>query len=103
MPLPTLRRKQESTIIRGGDLFSSNKSLGIHNNDLEERRPKNTLQITESPLNDSLLMLVDLAQDIQVTKYTRYQIQFRTLILRKAQKFLQYFVSPKFTDKGGRG
>ena len=85
MPLPTLRRKQESTIIRGGDLFASNKSLGIHNNDLEERRPKNTLQITESPLNDSLLMLVDLAQDIQVTKYTRYQIQFRTLILHKDQ------------------
>ena len=83
MPLPTLRRKQESTIIRGADLFSSNKSLGIHNNDLEERRPKNTLQITESPLNDSLLMLVDLAQDIQVTKYTPYQIQFRTLILHK--------------------
>ena len=83
MPLPTLRRKQESTIIRGGDLFASNKSLGIHNNDLEERRPKNTLQITESPLNDSLLMLVDLAQDIQVTKYTRSQIQFRILILHK--------------------
>ena len=80
MPLPTLRRKQESTIIRGGDLFSSNKSLGIHNNDLEERRPKNTLQITESPLNDSLLMLVDLAQDIQVTKYTRSRIQFTTIL-----------------------
>ena len=80
MPLPTLRRKQESTIILGGDLFSSNKNSGVHNNDLEERRPKNTLQITESPLNDSLLMLVDLAQDIQVTKYTRYQIQFRTLL-----------------------
>ena len=79
MPLPTLRRKQESTIKRGGDLFASNKSLGIHNNDLEERRSKNTLQITESPLNDSLLMLVDLAQDIQVTKYTRSQIQFTTL------------------------
>ena len=85
MPLPTLRRKQENTIVRGGDLVASNKSLGIHNNDLEERRSKNTLQITESPLNDSLLMLVDLAQDIQVTKYTRYQIQFRTLILRKDQ------------------
>ena len=84
MPLPTLRRKQESTIIRGGDLFASNKSLGIHNNDLEERRSKNTLQITESPLNDSLLMLVDLAQDIQVTKYTRSQIQF-TAILGKDQ------------------
>ena len=79
MPLPTLRRKQESTIKRGGDLFASNKSLGIHNNDLEERRSKNTLQITESPLNDSLLMLVDLAQDIQVTKYIRSQIQFTTL------------------------
>ena len=86
MPLPTLRRKQESTIIRGGDLFSSNKSLGIHNNDLEERRPKNTLQITESPLNDSLLMLVDLAQDIQVTKYTRYQIQFQTISSDFAQR-----------------
>ena len=79
MPLPTLRRKQESAIIRGGDLFASNKSLGIHNNDLEERRPKNTLKITESPLNDSLLMLVDLAQDIQVTNYARSQIQFTTL------------------------
>ena len=83
MPLPTLRRKQESTIIRGGDLFASNKSLGIHNNDLEERRAKNTLQITESPLNDSLLMLVDLAQDIQVTKYTRSRIQFTTLFWAK--------------------
>ena len=79
MPLPTLRRKQESTIIRGGDPFASNKSLGIHNNDLEERRPKNTLQITESPLNDSLLMLVDLAQDIQVTTYARSQIQCTAL------------------------
>ena len=85
MPLPTLRRKQESAIIRGGDLFASNKNLGMPNNDLEERRPKNALQITESPLNDSLLMLVDLAQDIQVTRYTRYQIQFTTLIFRKDQ------------------
>ena len=90
MPLPTLRRKQEGTIIRGGDLFASNKSLGIHNNDLEERRSKNTLQITESPLNDSLLMLVDLAQDIQVTKYTRYQIQFRTQIILGKDQSLRY-------------
>ena len=69
MPLPTLRRKQESSNIRGGDLFSSNKNLGIQNNDLGERRLKNTLEISESPLNDSLLMLVDLAQDIQVKIY----------------------------------
>ena len=70
MPLPTLRRKQESSNIRSGDLFSSNKNLGIQNNDLGERRLKNTLEISESPLNDSLLMLVDLAQDIQVKIYT---------------------------------
>ena len=69
MPLPTLRRKQESSNIRSGDLFSSNKNLGIQNNDLGERRLKNTLEISESPLNDSLLMLVDLAQDIQVKIY----------------------------------
>ena len=83
MPLPTLRRKQESASIRGGDLFASNKTLGIQNNGLEERRPKKTLEISESPLNDSLLMLVDLAQDIQVTKYTRSQIQFTTLFWAK--------------------
>ena len=70
MPLPTLRRKQESSNIRSGDLFSSNKKLGIQNSDLGERRLKNTLEVSESPLNDSLLMLVDLAQDIQVKIYT---------------------------------
>ena len=75
MPLPTLRRKQESSNIRGGDLFSSNKNLGIQNNDLGERRLKNTLEISESPLNDSLLMLVDLAQDIQVTKSEVYKME----------------------------
>ena len=83
MPLPTLRRKQESSNIRSGDLFSSNKNVGIQNNDLGERRLKNTLEISESPLNDSLLMLVDLAQDIQVPKYTWPQFQF--IILDKDQ------------------
>ena len=60
MPLPTLRRKKDTfSIIE--DLKTSFK-----NSDPDQRIPKNNLGIVDSPLNDSLLMLADLSEDIQV-------------------------------------
>ena len=68
MPLPTLRNKQENFGIRGEEKLTKEKSLCFHNFDPEERKPKNILSIVDSPLNDSLMMLEDLAQDIKVRK-----------------------------------
>ena len=68
MPLPTLRNKQENFDIRGEEKLTKEKSLCFRNFDPEERKPKNILSIVDSPLNDSLMMLEDLAQDIKVRK-----------------------------------
>ena len=68
MPLPTLRRKKETLNIIGGETVTNNKILCFKNSDPDQRRPKNNLGIVDSPLNDSLLMLADLSQDIQVCK-----------------------------------
>ena len=68
MPLPTLRNKQENFGIRGEETLTKEKSLHFHNFDPDERKPKNILSIVDSPLNDSLMMLEDLAQDIKVRK-----------------------------------
>ena len=66
MPLPTLRRKKENLNIIEGETGAYNKILSFKNSDPDQRRPKNNLEIVDSPLNDSLLMLADLSQDIQV-------------------------------------
>ena len=68
MPLPTLRRKKETLNIIEGEKVTNNKILCFKNSDPDQRGPKNNLGIVDSPLNDSLLMLADLSQDIQVCK-----------------------------------
>ena len=68
MPLPTLRRKQTSLTISEGETLNNKESLSLKVRDPDQRRPKNTVEVVDSPLNDSLLMLVDLAHDIQVEK-----------------------------------
>ena len=66
MPLPTLRRKQVNLAIKEEETLAPGKHSNFKNIDPDQRTPKNTFGIVDSPLNDSLLMLVDLAQDIQV-------------------------------------
>ena len=64
MPLPALRRKQANLNISEGETLINKESLRVR--DPDQRRPKNTAGVVNSPLNESLLMLVDLAHDIQV-------------------------------------
>ena len=66
MPLPTLRNKQENFGNRREETLTKEKSLCFQNFDPDERKPKNILSVVNSPLNDSLMMLEDLAQDIKV-------------------------------------
>ena len=66
MPLPTLRNKQENLGNRGEDTSTKVKSLSFKTLDPDQRIPKNQLAVVDSPLNDSLMMLEDLAQDIKV-------------------------------------
>ena len=66
MPLPTLRKKKENLNIIEGETVTYKKILSFKNSDPDQRSPKNNLEIVDSPLNDSLLMLADLSQDIQV-------------------------------------
>ena len=68
MPLPTLRNKKENLGNRGEETPTKNKSLSFQNLDPDQRKPKQLLAIVDSPLNDSLMMLEDLAQDIKVCK-----------------------------------
>ena len=74
MPLPTLRNKQEYFGIRREETLTKEKSLCFQNFDPDERKPKNILSVVDSPLNDSLMMLEDLAQDIKVRKNTKYMV-----------------------------
>ena len=68
MPLPTLRNKQENLGNRGEDTSTKVKSLSFKTLDPDQRIPKSQLAVVDSPLNDSLMMLEDLAQDIKVRK-----------------------------------
>ena len=68
MPLPTLRNKQEHFGNRGAETSTKGKSLCFQNFDPDERKPKSLLSVADSPLNDSLMMLEDLAQDIKVRR-----------------------------------
>ena len=72
MPLPTLRNKQEKFGNRREETLTKEKSLCFQNFDPDERKPKNILSVVNSPLNDSLMMLEDLAQDIKVKNNTKY-------------------------------
>ena len=71
MPLPTLRNKQENLGNRGEDTSTKVKSLSFKTLDPDQRIPKNQLAVVDSPLNDSLMMLEDLAQDIKVRRRNR--------------------------------
>ena len=75
MPLPALRNKKENLGNRGEESSTKNKSLIFQNIDPDQRKPKNPLSVVDSPLNDSLMMLEDLAQDIKVEKDKSIDIQ----------------------------
>ena len=68
MPLPTLRNKQENLGNRGEETTTKGKSLSFQTLDPDQRKPQNAVAVVDSPLNDSLMMLEDLAQDIKVRK-----------------------------------
>ena len=68
MALPTLRRKQENLKISEAATLINKDSLSLESGDPSQPGPcNNTFEVEDSPLNDSLLMLVDLAHEIQVT------------------------------------
>ena len=66
MPLPTLRKRQETLNIREAETYINDNTLYVASDDPDHQPTRHTLESVDSPLNDSLQMLVDLAQDIQV-------------------------------------
>ena len=73
MPLPTLRKRQETLNIREAETYINDNTLYVTSDDPDHPPTRHTLEGVDSPLNDSLQMLVDLAQDIQVY-LTLYQL-----------------------------